>query len=220
MASPSRPVLGEKSTNALVNKQEYGQNTKGSTQLLGTTVNTLASPLQAGRKRRYHEVESSSFEYARGKQEIARAGLGSQASSKPVTAETDEESESFMSSMIDAHSVNESCESLQTSTSTLLTSFHASQEPSQPIEEQFEIVQEESQRTLEQIVSHILCYHCAPKLMCNSMPPRCRNQSFRFLHQTDRPCSPRAHKTVSACQASLTSMRQIKVNKRKSTTWR
>ena len=160
MASPNRPILGEKSTNALVNKQEHGQNTKGSAQHLGTTVNIqLASPLQAGRKRRYHEVESSSFEHARGKQEIARAGLGSQAISKPVIAETFEESESFMSSMIDSYSVNESCASLQTSTSTLLTSFHASQEPSQPIEEQFEIVQEESQRTLEQIVSHMLCYH-------------------------------------------------------------
>ena len=163
MASPNRPVLGEKSTNALVNKQEHRQNTKENAQLLSTAVNTrLASPLQAGKKRRYHEVESSSVEHDRGKQEIARAKLGPQTVSQPVIADTNEESESFMSSMIDIHSVNESCESLQTSTSTALTSFLASQEPSQPIEEQFEIVQEESQRTLEQIVSHMLCYHVHP----------------------------------------------------------
>jgi hypothetical protein len=160
MASPNRRVLGEKSTNASINLLEHGQSNKGSTQPLSTTVKTqIASPLRAGTKRRYQEVGSSSFEEPYKKYHNARALSGPEITPKPVIEETDEESNSFMSSMIESHSTNTSSGSLQTSTNTILSSFHPSQEPSQPIEEQFEIIQEESQRTLEQIVSYILvCY--------------------------------------------------------------
>lgn len=162
MASPNRRVLSEKSTNASVNMLEHAQSTKGSTQPLNTTVKTQsASPLRVGTKRRYHEVGSSSFEEPYEKYHNACARSGPQITPKPVIEETDEESDSFMSSMIESHSTSTSSGSLQTSTNTILSSFHPSQEPSQPIEEQFEIIQEESQRTLEQIVSYILvcCVH-------------------------------------------------------------
>lgn len=162
MASPNRRVLGEKSTNASINMLEHVQSTKGSTQPLQTTVMTqITSPMRAGTKRRYRDVESGSFEEPYEKYHNARARAGPQITPKPVIEETDEELDSFMSSMIESHSTSTSSGSLQTSTNTILTSFHPSQEPSQPIEEQFEIIQEESQRTLEQIVSYILvcCVH-------------------------------------------------------------
>jgi hypothetical protein len=152
MNSPNRRVLGEKSTNASMSTQEHGQSTKGSMQQLSTTTRTQpASPRLAGTKRRYYDIDSGSFEEADKKHQSARARSGPHA--RPVIEETDEESESFLSSMAQSYSTDASSGSLQTSTTSVLTSFHPSQELSQLMEEQFEIIQEESQRTLEQIVS-------------------------------------------------------------------
>lgn len=121
-------------------------------QLLSATTRTQhASPRRAGTKRRYHDIDSGSFEEADEKHESARARSGPRA--RPVIEETDEEADSFLSSVVESHSTETSSSSLQTSTTSVLTSFYPSQEPSQPMEEQFEIIQEESQRTLEQIVS-------------------------------------------------------------------
>jgi hypothetical protein len=154
--SPNRRVLGEKSTNAFLNISEHGDGIKGERQALNAAKRTpLGSPLRAGTKRRFQDLELSSQESFKGNnwwQQDAPAKQAPKYASKLEIEETDEESMSLMSSMIESNSASGS---LSANISTVLTSFHASQEPSQPIEEQFEIVQEESQRMLDQIVSRV-----------------------------------------------------------------
>lgn len=154
--SPNRRVLGEKTTNASLNIHEHRDSIKEERQAAEVANRIqLASPLRAGTKRRFQDLDFSSQEGFTGS-----IGWQQRARPNPVPQieETDEEL-GLMSSMIESASTSGS---LSENTSTVLTSFHASQEPSQPIEEQFEIVQEESQRTLEQIVSRVVMYVAGP----------------------------------------------------------
>jgi hypothetical protein len=92
-----------------------------------------------GQKRRIHEVD--------GTEDQERQGLDRACSTSPLTVlPTEANSETY-------HIEFSSTGQTKSTTPTSLTSFHASQEPPMPVEDQFDIQDEMSQRTLDKIVS-------------------------------------------------------------------
>ena len=217
--SLTRRVLSDKSTNVSLNIQEHGRDVKGETRMSGIVIGAPGgSPPRTGTKRRFQDIETDLQEESYGQnlwQPEARVRTGPEFVVKAEIEETDEQSLSFMSTTIGSKSTTASSASLNASTSTVLTSFHASQEPSQPAEEQFEIVQEESQRTLEQMVSlpqQATTLYTNPP---NSMPHICQNQVPYFSAPRGQCFRTSCHKTVSVCRVSSSSMNQMRFRREK-----
>ncbi len=140
--SPTRRVLGDKTTNASI----VSRPTKDQRMLdlpaktsPSVTVNktTMKVTPRAGQKRRIHEVDGA---------EEQNQNQGQAGSSSPLTdVATDPRSETEQRSFSSASQP-------KTATLSLLSSFHVSQEPPAPLEDQFEIQDEMSQQTLDKIV--------------------------------------------------------------------
>jgi hypothetical protein len=149
--SPTRRVLGDKTPNASLKrrahepllKPQFDYSVPDEPRALIKTAADMRigrniAPT-AGQKRRIHEVD--------GAEEQEQQGQESTGSTSPLTVlpteSTSEADEGDFSSTIQASST----------TSTLLNSFHASQEPPGRVEDQFDIQDEMSQRSLDKIVS-------------------------------------------------------------------
>jgi hypothetical protein len=94
---------------------------------------------KAGQKRRIEEVDGTEEQE---QQRQDRAGSTSPLALLPTEPNSETDEGEFPSTS-----------QTKATASTLLTSFHASQEPPIPVEDQFDIQDEMSQRTLDKIVS-------------------------------------------------------------------
>jgi hypothetical protein len=151
--SPTRRVLGDKTPNASLKRRAHEPLLKPQFDysmpdepipLIKTAADmrigrTIAPT--AGQKRRIHEVD--------GTEEQEEQGQDRTGSTSPLivlpTDLTSEADEGGFSSTVQASST----------TSTLLTSLHGSQEPPLHVEDQFDIQDEMSQRSLDKIVSRL-----------------------------------------------------------------
>ena len=149
--SPTRRVLGDKTPNASLKrrthepllKPQFGYSIPDEPRALIKTAADMRigrniAPT-AGQKRRIHEVDGTEEQEQRGQY---RTGSTSPLIVLP-TEPTPEADEGDFSSAVQASSI----------TSTLLTSSHASQESFMHVEDQFDIQDEMSQRSLDKIVS-------------------------------------------------------------------
>jgi hypothetical protein len=151
--SPTRRVLGDKTPNASLKrrahepllKPQFDYSMPDEPRALTKTaadirIGRTIAPT-AGQKRRIHEVD--------GAEEQEEQGPDRTGSTSPLivmpTESTSEAGEGGFSSTGQASST----------TSTLLTSLHASQEPPVHVEDQFDIQDEMSQRSLDKIVSRL-----------------------------------------------------------------
>jgi hypothetical protein len=147
--SPTRRVLGDKTPNASLKRRAHEPLLKPQFDysipdelraLIKTADMRIGRNIAptAGQKRRIHEVDGTEEQEQRGQD---RTG-----SKSPLTAlpsATSEADEGDSSSTVQENST----------TSTLLASSHASQESLMLVEEQFDIQDEMSQRSLDKIVS-------------------------------------------------------------------
>jgi hypothetical protein len=149
--SPARRVLGDKTPNASMKRRALEPMPKSYLDYLVSDepkamvkyavemdVERNVTP-KTGQKRRIHEVD--------GTEDQEQRGLGMARSISPLTmlptepnSETDDREFS-------------STGQTKSTISTTLTSFHASTEPPMAVEDQFDIQDEMSQRTLDKIVS-------------------------------------------------------------------
>ena len=151
--SPTRRVLSDKTPNAslkrraheLLLKPQFDYSMPDEPRALIKTAadmrigRTIA--LTAGQKRRIHEVDGTDEQEERGQE---RTGSTSPLI-VPPTGLTSEPDDGGFSSTVRASST----------TSTLLTSLNGSQEPPLHVEDQFDIQDEMSQRSLDKIVSRL-----------------------------------------------------------------
>ena len=149
--SPTRRVLGDKTPNASLKRRAHEPLLKPQFDysipdepraLIKTTtdmrIGRNIAPM-VGQKRRIHEVDGIEEQEQRGPDRTGSISPLTVLPTKP-TSETDE---GDFSSTVQASST----------TSTLLTSSHASQESLMHVEDQFDIQDEMSQRSLDKIVS-------------------------------------------------------------------
>jgi hypothetical protein len=153
--SPARRVLGDKTPNASMKRRAFEPMPKSyldypvSDEPKAMTKHPVEMDVErnvtpkAGQKRRIHEVD--------GTEDQEQRALDMACSTSPLTVlPTEPNSET------DHIEFSSTCQTKST-TSTTLTSFHASQEPPMPVEDQFDIQDEMSQRTLDKIVSTSAC---------------------------------------------------------------
>jgi hypothetical protein len=165
-ASPARRVLGNKTTNAFIRQRVHDKNNEPTILIEALIVEQLRDnvvvfqkqgSLQAGQKRSISQVDGADEH----EQSLTRQGRLS-----PLTMEEqrlvkkEEDDVARLDSEVGRALKHEGDDRTETSfseskttTDTLLTSFHASQEGPPPIEEQFDIQDEPSQKTLENLVS-------------------------------------------------------------------
>jgi hypothetical protein len=151
--SPTRRVLGDKTPNASLKRRAHESLLKPQFDysipdepraLIKTAVDMRIErniAPTAGQKRKIHEVDGTEEREGQGQD---RTG----STSPPIvlpTEPTPEADEGDFSSAVQASNT----------TSTLLTSLHASQEPPVHVEDQFDIQDEMSQRSLDKIVSRL-----------------------------------------------------------------
>ena len=148
--SPTRRVLGDKTPNASLKRRaqepllkpqfDYAipDELRALIKTADMRIGRNIAPT-AGQKRRIHEVDGTEEQEQRGQD---RKGSKSPLTVLP-TEPTSEADEGDFSSAVQANST----------TSTFLASSHASQESLMPVEEQFNIQDEISQRSLDKIVS-------------------------------------------------------------------
>lgn len=154
--SPSRRVLGDKTTNASIRPQHLSKTVKNPTLTRDSLSLSYGQPThsprtsmlfkspRAGQKRRIDEVEDAEkhdSQQSTDTQRLSEAGDW-----------LSDESSHMDDMMVDSTSHSKS------TAQTSLTSFHASQIEQEPAEVQFEIPDEMSQRTLDKMVSitHLL----------------------------------------------------------------
>ena len=151
--SPVRRVLGDKTPNAsmkrrgheTIPKQQFDDLMRdepktGIGHAVDVKVRVRVTP-RAGQKRRIHEVDGTQD------QDHEQHGRDRAGSTSPLSVMLTEPN-----SEADEGSFLSLSQSKDTTSSTLLTSFQPSQEHLLPAEEQFDIQEEMSQRTLDKIV--------------------------------------------------------------------
>ena len=154
LPSPARRVLGDKTPNASMKrhgrepipKQQFDDLMRDEPGTLSGHVVEMKARLKvtprAGQKRRIQEVDGT-HDHDHERQGRDRAGSTSPLPLLPTEPNSEADETDFLSTS----------QAKTTTSSTLSTSFHTSQEPLLPAEEQFDIQDEMSQRTLDKIVS-------------------------------------------------------------------
>ena len=168
--SPMRRVLGDRSTNASLRIQPQDSvlkpNTLSSTtpqsrtaieQAVRGWTGTDVTP-KAGQKRHIEEVDGIE-ERLHVKQDRSGSASPLNSSTSDDGEEEEEEKDSIRSTIV-----------TKLTPHTIFSSFHASQEPPIPLEDQFDIQEEMSQQTLEKVVSgfHIRSIH-EWRISCKSL---------------------------------------------------
>ena len=149
--SPTRRVLADKTPNASIKCRAYETLPKQQADCLMRDERTISIECavdtkgrmtltpKAGQKRRIQDVDGTEDQE---QQRLDRGGSASPRMVLPTEPTSEADERDFISTA-----------QTRSTTSTLLTSFHASQDPSMPVEDQFDIQEEMSQRTLDKIVS-------------------------------------------------------------------
>jgi hypothetical protein len=167
-ASPSRRVLGNKTTNAFIRQRVHDKNNEPTILIEASIVEQLREKvaafqkqggLHAGQKRSISQVDGAE-EYEQSPMREGRLSQLTMEEQRLVKKEEDEDDVMEPDSEVGKALKHEEDDTTEASSSeskattdTLLTSFHASQEGRLPIEEQFDIQDETSQKTLENLVS-------------------------------------------------------------------
>ncbi len=167
-ASPSRHVLGWKTTNASIPQRGPEQNNKHITVARASTFEQLwkdrvnisktGSP-RIGQKRSIAQVdgteEHTNPPLQEWRSQVFDVSGDKKDNASMVEGDNDVDNETPNAKVVtkeDGDETEPSTAESKTTTTTLLTSFHASQEGSVPLEEQFIIQEEASQKTLENLV--------------------------------------------------------------------
>jgi hypothetical protein len=217
--SPARRVLADKTPNASIRRAHEPMPKPMSEEPKALMKHTFEMEVErnttpkAGQKRRIHEVDGAEEQEEQGRD---RAGLTPPLITLPTEPNSEANDREFLSTS-----------QTKTTTSTLLTSFHASQELPMPLEDQFDIQDEMSQRTLDKLVSRpigessgmkarLACAKLFPYLRRDwrtdlpySMPHQYQIIPLSFNQHFHLPSWPRLLKTVCGCQVSSTSNRMI-----------
>lgn len=151
LPSPTRRVLGDKTPNASMKRRadeptpkshlDYSVSDEPKAVMkyaVQVEVGNHITP-KAGQKRRIHEIDDTEEQDHQSRDKASSKSPDTVLSTEP-RSETDDRGLS-------------STDPTTTTISTLLSSFHASQEQLMPLEDQFDIQDEISQQTLDKIVS-------------------------------------------------------------------
>jgi hypothetical protein len=166
-ATPARRVLGNKTTNAFIQQRVHDKNNDPTILIEASIVEQLRDKvvafqkqgsLQAGQKRSISQVDGAD-EHEQSLMRQGRLSPLTMEEQRLVKKEEDEDDVAKLDSEVGRALKHEeddrteaSLSESKTTTDTLLTSFRASQEGPLPIEEQFDIQDEPSQKTLENLV--------------------------------------------------------------------
>jgi hypothetical protein len=149
-ASPMRRVLGDKTTNASLHVYRHDGGIKATPKKIHISPRFHDDEViflreenpKIGQKRSIAQVDGTE-EHEESRSRQASLSRGTKAETDVVVIKEEEDSDAEEPSSAETKATHE----------TKLTSFHESQEGPLPLEEQFEIQEEASQRTLEKLVS-------------------------------------------------------------------
>ncbi len=167
-ASPSRHVLGWKTTNASIQQRGSEENNKPVILARASTfeqlwkdradIPKLGSP-RIGQKRSIAQVDGTEEHKKLSLQKwgspVLEVSEDKKASAGVVKGDVEVENQGLNARVVNKEEesgTEPSTAESKTTTTTLMTSFHASQEGPVPLEEQFVIQEETSQKTLEDLV--------------------------------------------------------------------